>query len=145
MNVFLDDFCPEKLSQERCPSLASLLALLGRIPALLWVTDTEGRFTSLTGQRRSTPVLTLRQYTGKPVTALFPCLETKPWTANCRTIQGHACSFHTEVNGRDMQAHLEPLYSSDGTVAGAIGVALDLTERMVAEGRCGFRSTAIGR
>ena len=133
MSAFLDDFCPEKLSQVRCSSLASLLSLLGRIPALLWVTDTEGRFTSLAGAAAESAGIDIGQYIGKPVAALFPCAENKPWSAHRKAMQGQACSFDTEVNGRDLQAHLEPQFGADGNIIGVMGVALDLTERMVAE------------
>jgi PAS domain S-box-containing protein len=67
------------------------------------------------------------------VAALFSSAEHNPSSAHGKAIQGQACSFDIEVNGRDLQAHVEPLYGSDSEITGAIGVALDLTERMVAE------------
>jgi two-component system, cell cycle sensor histidine kinase and response regulator CckA len=56
-----------------------------------------------------------------------------PRQAHLRALQGQACSFDAEVNGRDLQAHLGPARGPDGAIIGVIGVALDLTQRMVAE------------
>jgi PAS domain S-box-containing protein len=135
MNVFLEDLCPERLLDGSCPSLQSLISLLGRIPALLWATDSCARFTSLTGAGLSTAALSVQSYIGKPVEALFPCpeLNQRPCHAHRKALEGVACSFHTEVGGRDLEAHLEPLRGRDGEVIGVVGVALDLTERLVAE------------
>jgi PAS domain S-box-containing protein len=115
------------------PSLTLLLSLLDRIPAMLWTTDGEARFTSLTGAglhaAGGSP-----DYAGKPVTALFqfPGHNTAQ-QAHASALQGKSCSFEMEVNGRDLQAHLEPLCGPDGAIAGVIGVALDFTERRAAE------------
>ena len=135
MSVFLDDLCPERTVPGSCPSLVSLLSLLGRIPALLWTTDPEGRFTSLTGAAVCGAGINAEEYIGKSVEELFPSARADrgPRIAHCRASEGQACSFDAEVNGRELQAHLEPLHGPDGTVTGVIGVALDLTERMVAE------------
>ena len=135
MSVFLDDLCPERTVPGSCPSLVSLLSLLGRIPALLWTTDRKGFFSSLTGAATCGAGIRAEAYMGKPVEELFAALQpdrgARP--AHRRAIEGHACSFDAEVNGRELRAHIEPLRAADGAVTGVIGVALDLTERMVAE------------
>jgi two-component system, cell cycle sensor histidine kinase and response regulator CckA len=135
MNLFLDDFCPEKVQQGRCSSLTSILSLLGRMPALLWATDPEGRFTSLTGAGLELAGVSARDYAGQPLERLFLCSESddRPRRAHLAALVGEAASFETEINGRDLQAHLEPLRGSDGAIAGVLGVALDLTDRTVAE------------
>jgi PAS domain S-box-containing protein len=135
MNVFLDDLCPDKIQPGSCPSLASILSLLGRVPALLWATDQEGRFTSLTGAGLQLAGLSARGFTGKPLESLFLCTpdNDRPLRAHGSALLGDACSFEAELNGRELQAHLEPLRGQDGGIVGVIGVALDLTDRMVAE------------
>ena len=135
MNVFLDDLCPERVLPGRCRSLVSLLSLLGKIPALLWATDTEARFTSLTGAGLETTGVDAQVYAGRSVEDLFPSTDHSQRTlsAHLKALGGDACSFDVELNGRELQAHLEPLVGPDGAIAGVIGVALDLTERMVAE------------
>ena len=135
MNVFLDDLCPEKTSPTQCPSLASLLSLLDRIPALVWTTDAEARFNSLTGAGLQAAGASARDYAGQPVGSLFGSLEGNPRArlAHQRALRGQSCSFDAEIGGRDLQVHLEPLRGRDGATVGVIGAALDLTDRMVAE------------
>jgi PAS domain S-box-containing protein len=135
MDVFLDDLCPEKLQSGSCPSLTSLLSLLGRVPALLWAANADGEFTSLTGAGLALAGVVAQDYAGKPIETLFSSSGANGHArkAHCAALEGEACSFETEINGRDLQAHLEPLRGQDGAIAGVIGVALDLTDRMVAE------------
>src|SRR5262249_42561346 len=124
----------EKTQTGRCPSLASVLSLLGRMPALLWATDPDGRFTSLTGAGLELAGVSAREFAGQPIERLFPgCNDDQPLRAHHLALCGEACSFDIEINGRDLQAHLEPLRGNDGAIVGVIGVALDLTDRMVAE------------
>ena len=71
----------------------------------------------------------------KPIESLFSRADCddRVRKAHGAALAGEACSFDTEINGRDLQAHLEPLRDQDGAITGVIGVALDLTDRMVAE------------
>ena len=135
MNRFLEDLCPEKATPARCPSLTSLLSLLDRIPALVWTTDLDARFSSLAGAGLHAAKTSAKDYAGQRVEALFASLERDPGArlAHQRALQGEACSFEAEVGGRDLQGHLEPLRDGAGATVGVIGAALDLTERMVAE------------
>jgi two-component system, cell cycle sensor histidine kinase and response regulator CckA len=135
MHPFLDDLCPERLVSGRCPSLTSLLSLMERMPALLWTTDSKARFTSLAGTGLETTGVSIADLDGKPIEHLFPSSDFAPSArqAHFRALQGHTCSFEAEVSGRGLQAHIGPAFGPDGAVIGVIGVALDLTERMVAE------------
>lgn len=135
LTPILNDFCPESSPSIRCPSLTSVLSLLQRMPALLWTTDRLGSFTSLAGSGLEAIGVSANDMAGKPVEALFPAPEhgLTPRQAHDRALAGHACSFNCEVGGRDLQAHIEPLRGAHGALTGVVGVALDLTERMVAE------------
>jgi PAS domain S-box-containing protein len=105
------------------------------MPALLWTTDRSGVFTSLSGSGLEAIGVSAGELSDRPIEALFPASELllTPRQAHLQALEGRACSFNCEVGGRDLQAHIEPLRGSDGTITGVIGVALDLTERMVAE------------
>jgi len=135
LTPFLDDFCPTRSEPGRCPSLTSILSLLQKMPALLWATDADGAFTSLAGSGLEAAGVVPSHYAGQPIEALFPAgrAGTGPRHAHLKALLGHAATFDTEVNGRELQAHLEPLRDAGGTILGVIGVALDLTERMAAE------------
>lgn len=135
MDVFSGDLCPERPIATRCPALTSLLSLLEKIPALLWATDQELRFTALTGAGLRASGGIARDFTGRPVDDLFPRMESKfdALDAHRTALGGCACSFDAGLCGRDFEIHLEPLYDQDGSVVGVIGVALDETQRLVAQ------------
>jgi two-component system cell cycle sensor histidine kinase/response regulator CckA len=133
MDIFAGDLCPEDVMKGQCPALLSLLSLLDRIPALVWTTDAQCRFTSLTGAGLKAAGISPKQFTGMPVAALFgSARDNRSTEEHRRALQGAGCAFHGEVNGRSLEAHLEPLRGPDGII-GVIGVALDATERLVAE------------
>jgi PAS domain S-box-containing protein len=89
----------------------------------------------LTGAGLETAGVSAQDYPGKSIDVLFPCSDINRGAreAHRRALDGHSSSFDTEINGHDLQAHLEPVRGADGAIVGVIGVALDLTERMVAE------------
>jgi PAS domain S-box-containing protein len=131
----LNDFCPDSSPAVRCPSLTSILSLLQKMPALLWTTDRNAAFTSLAGAGLDAIGVSAGDVAGRSVDELFLTSEFTPTPrqAHLQALRGQASSFHCDVGGHDLQAHLEPLRGADGTITGVIGVALDLTERMVAE------------
>jgi two-component system, cell cycle sensor histidine kinase and response regulator CckA len=134
MDIFSGDLCPEDLVAGKCPALGSLLSLLDRLPALVWTTDKQCRFTALTGAGLDAAGLSAKEYNGRPVTDLFAGLSAgASEQAHRNTFQGHRGAFQAEVNGRSLEAHVEPLCGPDNAVVGCIGVALDATERLVAE------------
>ncbi|HYW44201.1 MAG TPA: PAS domain S-box protein [Bryobacteraceae bacterium] len=109
--------------------------MLDKIPALLWATDFEPRFTSLTGAGLRATDICAKDYAGKPIDALFDCSKfgQKAAHAHRRALQGTGSAFDVDVGGRELEAHVEPLRGQDGEVVGVIGVALDATERLLAE------------
>jgi hypothetical protein len=56
--------------------------------------------------------------TGKSIEVLFPDRDKlpSPRQAHLRTLQGQTCSFDAEVNGRDLQAHIEPHLGEEDTI-----------------------------
>ena len=135
MDVFSGDLCPERPTPWRCPALSSILSLLDKIPALLWETDLDLKFTALTGAGLKASGVIAKHFTGRPVDDLFPRTESKfdALDAHRTALGGRACSFDAGVNGRDFEVHVEPLHGPDGAVIGVIGVALDATQRLVAQ------------
>ena len=135
MDLFSGDLCPQNRVPSRCPTLASLLALLDGIPALLWATDLELRFTSLTGAGLEATGIRVKDFTGEPIEALFQYSGRKQQAvrAHRRALQGQAGTFTVDVGGRELEAHVQALRGADRAVIGIVGVALDGTERLVAE------------
>ena len=135
MDLFSGDLCPQIPAPMRCPALSSLLGLLDGIPALLWVTDLELRFTALTGSGFEPTGVRVKEYAGRPIESLF--LSSGPGKkairAHRQALRGERSAFNAEVGGRDLEAHVQALRGTDGSVIGAVGVALDGTERIVVE------------
>jgi PAS domain S-box-containing protein len=74
--------------------------------------------------------LTSGEYTGKPIHDLFGGPASPP---HIKALHGIGGTFQAEVNGRSLEAHVEPLRGPENAVIGVVGVALDVTERLVAE------------
>ncbi len=73
-------------------------------------------------------------YHGRPVAEFFAGSQAAEIrVAHQVALLGETGSFGAEANGRELRGTVRALAARDGEVAGVIGVALDLTERMVAE------------
>ena len=115
--------------------MASLLSLLESAPALLWEADRDLRFTFLTGAALSAISRDGGSSIGKSVIDLFApgANAGKALKAHESALLGQVGSFEAEVHGRDLRATVKPLAGPDGAVIGVIGIALDMTERIVTE------------
>jgi len=109
--------------------------LLAQMPAILWTTDTDLRFTSSTGAGltgldlapNEAVGLTLFEYFGTDDPA-FP-----PIAAHRQAMTGRSETFETGWKGRVFHVHVEALLDGSRHVIGTVGVALDVTERKQAE------------
>ena len=135
MELLAGDLCPEKAEPSSCAALASLLSLLAKIPAVVWSTDSECRFTTLAGAGLRELGVDGKDHVRTTIASLFSCstLDEAALRAHQKALQGEHGTFHAEVNGHVLEAHVEPLRGSDQAIIGVIGVALDRTERLVAD------------
>jgi PAS domain S-box-containing protein len=116
-------------------SEARLRLLLEQLPAMVWTTDNELRYTSASGAG-------LAAIGRQPDQLVGMSLHDYPQTdksaraatsAHCRALQGERVTQDMEWAGRTFQACIEPLRDAEGTITGCIGVALDITQRVQAE------------
>jgi len=107
-------------------SLRDLLSLLGDAPALLWETDRELRLTCVGGMSAGKAAETVAELFAGPRSAAAR-------QAHQEALEGRIAAFEAEVNGRELRAHVRPLRGAEGAIAGVVGLAIDLTERVVAE------------
>ena len=116
-------------------STFSLRLLVERIPAVLWTTDRDFRLTSVAGAALAAMNLRGEDYLGASLVDFSAHLgpDATPVEAHRRALHGKGSTFDIELMGRDLQAHIEPLRGPKGDIVGVIGVALDNTERRVAE------------
>lgn len=111
-----------------------LRLLLEQLPAMIWTTDTHLRITSTQGAGLVALNLEPQQMAGTIVGEHFPDdPEATPLAAHRHALQGEPYSYEMTVRERVFEAHVEPLRSSEGTIAGCLGIALDITGRTQAE------------
>jgi PAS domain-containing protein len=109
--------------------------LLTQMPAVLWTTDRDMRFTSSDGAGLTGLHLRPNQGIGMSLYDYFHTTDPDhPWVAaHRRAIGGEAVSFDGELQQRTFQIHLEPFLDAQGQIVGSIGLALDISERKLAE------------
>jgi diguanylate cyclase (GGDEF)-like protein len=107
------------------------------MPAIVWSTDAELRFTSCLGAGLEGLDLRPREQTCRSLFEYFATdnAEFLPISAHRRALMGESVQFEAEWNGRAFAAHVEPLRDKAGAVAGTIGVALDISDQRRAEER----------
>lgn len=112
-----------------------LRMLVEQMPAVLWTTDLELRFTSSAGAGLAQLGLRRNQVAGQTLFQYFRTDDPDfpPIAAHRRALSGSSSRFEVEWEGRTFQVEVEPLVESGNRIIGTIGVALDITERMLAE------------
>lgn len=110
-------------------SEARLRLLFEQIPAALWTTDRDLRFTSalgtgLTGDQQHTMIgVSLYDFFGTDD------VDFPPIAAHRQALAGTAVAYELEWESEVYQAHVEPFLDADGTIVGCIGIALNITPR----------------
>jgi PAS domain S-box-containing protein len=129
INGMLEDL--EKSQLERHEGRTRLAVLMERMPAILWTTDKDLRYTSAVGAGLETLGLRSGELTGK---TLFEYFQTEDpefpsIAAHKKALTGESLTYQLEWQKRVLESHVQPLRSSEGDLLGVIGVALDITER----------------
>ena len=104
-----------------------LRVAIGQVPAVLWTTDEELRFTSSLGAGLSAlglapnqvVGLSLEQYLGTGSVAL---------DRHRQALRGESVGYEYEMEGRSFTVHVEPLRDAAGAIHGTVGIAVDTTE-----------------
>src|ERR1700693_4025180 len=129
INSMLEDL--EKAQAEQHQGRTRLGVMIEKMPAVLWTTDTELRFTSGVGAGLDLLGLRTNELTGK---TLFEYFQTKdpqfpPIAAHKKALRGESVTYELEWQRRVFESHVQPLRGSEGELIGVIGVALDITDR----------------
>ena len=129
INGMLEDL--ERSQLERHEGRTRLSVMIERMPAVLWTTDKELRFTSSMGAGLEALGLKPGEITGM---RLFDYFQTDdpnspPIQAHGRALLGESVTYELEWNKRVFETHVQPLRSNEGEILGVIGVALDITDR----------------
>jgi diguanylate cyclase (GGDEF)-like protein/PAS domain S-box-containing protein len=129
--VYLRDVSETKRAESQSQDQERRLRLLlSQIPAVLFTVDLDMQITSVAGAGLSDHGLSEEALIGAPFEALLAEQEQKQAciTAVQRVLAGEPVSYETRLRDRWLQNDVEPLRDADGSVMGAIGVMLDVTE-----------------
>lgn len=101
-----------------------------QVPAVLWTTDTDLRFTSSTGAGLAALGLEPGEVVGITLEEYFSTGEggDAPLAAARRALAGEGVDFDVAWGGRVFQTRMEPLRNAAGKITGTIGIAHDVTE-----------------
>ena len=129
INSMLEDL--EKAQAEQHQGRTRLGVMIEKMPALLWTTDTELRFTSAVGAALESLGLRSNEVIGK---TLFEYFQTKdpefsPIVAHKKALRGESVTYELEWQRRVFESHVQPLRGGERELIGVIGVALDITDR----------------
>ena len=102
-----------------------------QLPAILWTTDRELRFSSAVGAGLAAMGLAPHQVVGVRLHDFFagdPGAE-RNIAAHEAAVRGQGTSTDARFGTRVYQCRIHPLRDATGAITGTIGVALDITER----------------
>ena len=109
-----------------------LQAIITYAPLLIWAIDREGIFTFSDGKGMEKIGLTPGRAVGKSVFELFA--ENRPVIdITQRVLSGEFVSDTIHFKDLFLEVRLQPLRSSNDRLAGAIGIAIDVTEQTAAK------------
>jgi diguanylate cyclase (GGDEF)-like protein len=113
----------------------SMRLLTKFVPAVLWSTDTGLRITSSRGAGLEPAGLRPCQAVGRTLYEYFDTADAAfpPIAAHLRALGGESVDFAFNWQGRAFQTHVEPFRGKSQELRGAVGVAVDITERTCAE------------
>jgi PAS domain S-box-containing protein len=129
VNGMLDDL--ERVQKARHEERARLAVMIDNMPAIIWTTDTDLRFTYYTGAALENFGFRADEALGK---TLFQHFGTEDpnfplIAAHRKALAGATLSFELEWQKRSFDCYAQPLRGPQGELIGVIGVALDVTDR----------------
>ena len=129
INAMLEDLQTSQL--DRHEGRTRLDALMEKMPAVLWTTDAELRFTSGMGAGLEILGLVSGEMAGKSLYEYFHTDDPEflAIAAHRRALAGERVTYELEWQKHIFESHVQPLRSTEGQVIGVIGVALDITDR----------------
>ena len=126
----------KQAEDEHRESEARFRLLNEKMPAMLWATDKNLRYTYSAGSALAQVGLKPGQLVGSQLGELAG--KSNPAVSsgiefNRRALTGKSVTYDIEILGRILHCDIEPLSDPDGNVIGTIGVGLDVTEHRLAE------------
>ncbi|MFZ1203988.1 MAG: CHASE4 domain-containing protein [Candidatus Acidiferrales bacterium] len=129
VNGMLDDL--ERVQKARHEERTRLAVMIENMPAIIWTTDADLRFTYHTGAALETLGFHADEALGKTVFEYFGTEDPNfpAIAAHRKALAGATLSFELDWQKRSFDCYVQPLRGADGNLIGVIGVALDVTDR----------------
>jgi len=110
---------------------ARLRLMVRQIPAIIWTTDNELRFTSSVGAGLGSLNLRPDEVVGKTLYDYFGTNDPDfmPIAMHRRSLQGEPTSYELKWGQGVWEAQIEPLRDETGEIIGCLAIALDISER----------------
>jgi PAS domain S-box-containing protein len=128
------DLLPGEAPLDTSPNDRWAHLLLDQLPAIVWTTDRELRFTGSGGAGLSLIGVEPNQLRGIKITEYFRTDDrSHPYVAShLRALAGETVRLDADWIGRHYRVRIEP-FRREGQIVGTVGVAFDDTERVEAE------------
>lgn len=129
VNSMLEDL--DRSQRDRHEGRTRLHLIMEKMPAVLWTTDTELRFTSSMGSGLEALGLRANELRGKSLYEHYKTQDPEfpAIAAHRRALEGETITYEVEWDKMIFDSHVRPLRDSEGQLLGVIGVALDVTDR----------------
>jgi PAS domain S-box-containing protein len=129
VNGMLEDL--ERVQTARHEERTRLAVMIENMPAIIWTTDTDLRFTYHTGAALETIGFRADEALGKTLFQYFGTDDPNfpVIAAHRKALAGGTLSFELEWQKRSFDCYIQPLRGPQGDLIGVIGVALDVTDR----------------
>ena len=103
-----------------------------QVPAILWTTDSQLRFTSSNGAGLAALGHRPDQFVGVDLFEYFRTTDRDfpAIAAHRRALVGESVTYDLEWGGRAFHSRVEPLRDDEGTIIGTSGVAQDVTDHV---------------
>ncbi|MFQ5510860.1 MAG: PAS domain S-box protein [Candidatus Krumholzibacteriia bacterium] len=111
---------------------ARLRIMVEQIPAVMWTTDRDLRFTSSTGAGLRALGLKTNEAVGATLYEFFETDDPDfiPIAMHRKALRGESVTYKSNWGGAVFESHTEPLKDENGETVGCIGIALDISERL---------------
>ena len=121
----------ERAEAAQRESESQLRLLVGQVPAVIWTTDRDLKYTSSEGAGLALLKIAPGEMIGRPVasTGVSPEADTLI-QAHRRALAGERTPYRVQWSGLTFEGYVEPLRGAAGDIDGCVGVALDISEQV---------------
>lgn len=124
----------QQAQRELRSSKTRLELMLAHLPAVVWTVDTDLRVTSLSGAGIAETGEERERLVGRYLSEVSEALAMEGVIpAHHRALEGEATHFEAERQGRVFDFWVSPERDAAGELIGAVGLAVDVTERFTRE------------